>query len=498
MRISRPSFSSFFRRFHTEIGRRPARAAAVFALAAAVLWIVQCAVFQNILALDVVEAISWGAQGVWGHTKHPPLSGWVAYAFSALSGRQDWGMYVAAQLCILTGLWYIYRLARCFFGETRAAICVISLFFVHYYNPSPMKFCTNFVEIALLPAASFYFYRALRENRLFCWGIFGVLSALAVLGKYSAACILGALFVLMLCRADDRKKLLSPGPYFALALFLVVLAPHIHWLAKHDFCCFRYVGDELENHHHSPWFFFEVLGATLYPFAVPALAIGVSLLPKLPRPVHPRFLREPFLWGFLLCFIPASPLLAMALCGKHVILMWLSSLAMWAPIAVVAVWPTALTRRDFRRLFYWTCIYTAVLWIALTVDVAVKPRLKLHLEPAVLIGEVETFKTSCGVEKFGAVIGSRWYANSVENYAEDHPSSADIRDEENVGRLLDAASGKAVLLIDGDSFSGIERFAGERFPGAKTAKKHVRVEYRSRWSRPRSTDLYFIVVPAEK
>ncbi len=499
----------FFRYIHTCAARFPARTLAVFALVAAVAWTVQCSVFQNILGLDVVEAVSWGAQMAWGHTKHPPLSGWAAYSVAYLTGHRDWGMYLASQGCILIGVFYVFLLGRSLMGSCRGALAALLMFLVHYYNPSPMKFCTNTVEIAVLPAVSYYFYRALQTGYCRYWVLTGILGAMSVLGKYSAGCVLLACLVLMLIFGKYRRKIFSFGPYAALFFFVLVLAPHVKWLIEHDFSCFRYVGGELEGKKHTPFFFFTVFGTALYPFAAGAAALASAVIPQWKCRRRRPVCREALLWGALLCLIPALPLFVMSLCGKDVILMWFSAISMWAGIAVAAAWPWHISRRLFRRVFYVTLIYTAILFAALTVDIAIKPRLKLHLQPEVLITQVEHFRRNSGADSFGAVIGSRWFANSIENYHPEHPVSADIDDDNMVALALSRSGGKALLLVNGkeikpgrkpyDGLGRLADFAGRRFPGCKIKTGEAVVEYRAMLGRSRKAKLCFVCVyPAGK
>jgi 4-amino-4-deoxy-L-arabinose transferase-like glycosyltransferase len=80
----------------------------IFTVAA---WTIQCSCLQSVLGLDVLEAISWGKNyDTWGNVKHPPLSGWIALAFTTLSGGRDWSLYLAAQLSLATGIWFTYLL----------------------------------------------------------------------------------------------------------------------------------------------------------------------------------------------------------------------------------------------------------------------------------------------------------------------------------------------------------------------------------------------------
>ena len=51
------------------------------------------------LPMDTQEAIVWGKFCLWGTTKHPPFSGWIAYPFWLLFAHWDGAMYLLSQIC---------------------------------------------------------------------------------------------------------------------------------------------------------------------------------------------------------------------------------------------------------------------------------------------------------------------------------------------------------------------------------------------------------------
>ena len=53
---------------------RPTAALLLFMGVIMTMWTLQCSLLQNILGLDILETVTWGAQMTWGHSKHPPLS----------------------------------------------------------------------------------------------------------------------------------------------------------------------------------------------------------------------------------------------------------------------------------------------------------------------------------------------------------------------------------------------------------------------------------------
>ena len=231
------------------ISATPEFVLALFIIGSNIIWTVQCSLLQSVLSIDIYETIVWGSQMQLGHSKHPPLSGWIGYFASWVTGHSDWGMYLIAQLCLGTGVFFSFKLARLFFDRYRAVVSALMLYLLIFYTPSEMKFSTYFVEIAIAPAAAYALLKALRDGKIWRWLILGVLCALGILNKYSFGLIMAGFALIVLTRREYRKSLLTAGPYLAGIVFLLVISPHLKWLWDHDFVCFKHVGGRLEEEH---------------------------------------------------------------------------------------------------------------------------------------------------------------------------------------------------------------------------------------------------------
>lgn len=412
-----------FRRF----GEKPARSLWIFTAVSGLIWVVQTSLCQKILPLDVIEAIVWGEQLQWGQMKSPPLSGWVAYGFSLLSGHADWALYLAAQLCTVCGIWFTYKLAREFFDECEAATAALLLYFLFYYMPPSMKFCSHDTQIALLPAIGFFFWRSLRDDRLRDWLACATVSALAVLGKYSAAQLLLGCLAFMVCTRLGRSRFKSAGPYLAGGLFLLLLLPHLRWLFHHDFLSVRHMEDRVAN----PWCWtdpLEAAGNMLMPVLVGVGALLIAGLPwkRLPRRTEPP--NTALAYALTLTFVPGGIYLLLSLSGHSIVMQWYSYLASFSGIAAVALMPWKIDPRTFRRLLVVLWLYFVVLLVVVTADVMLRPRRKIHTDPR----DIAQAADRCFREQTGrpipVVYGHRWLAGVVENYLPYRPPACADQD----------------------------------------------------------------------
>ena len=483
------------------VGAHPFRSLCIYMGCSVLLWTVQCSLLQNILPLDVLETINWGAQWSLGHYKHPPLSGWLGYIFSILSGHHDWSMYLLAQLCLVIGVYFTYKLAREFFDETPAAAAALLLYVVDYYTPSPMKYCSHFVQSAVQPVMAWLFYVALRDDKWHQWGLFGIVSALAILGKYSAGMLLLALAILMLCTKTGRKRFFSFGPYLSFVVFALILAPHIHWLSQNDFCCIRHLDHRVEAEETSHWFGLVVFGYMLYPYGLELVALllarfGKTLPWKWDR--EHRVHKEALLWSALLLGIPGGILVLIGAMGKSVILMWFSSMISWSGILLVAVLPLIIDRSVYQRLFCIVCIFTVIVFIATTIDLMVTPRVKLHAKPEAIVSMADSFwKENYPGQPIPCLVGYRWLANAIENYSPNRPPSADVNDPVSIQRIGKLIDEHGVLLVSEDEEDNLD-FLAENYPGVTPVKASRKLTVKSLFGRTRDTTIVMMALPPRK
>ncbi|MBR6356099.1 MAG: glycosyltransferase family 39 protein [Alphaproteobacteria bacterium] len=227
------------------------------------------------LSMDTQEAIVWGKYCLWGTTKHPPFSGWVAYAWYALFGHSDKAMYALSQIFVTLGVVYIYKLARCFLDKTQAILAAALQFGIIYYGYSTPEFNVNVISVGLWPMCAYYFWRGYTQNKWRDWLLFGVLVGLNLLNKYVGAMLLIALGFFVISDRKVIKLIKNFKVYFAAAAAILLLAPHVWWLWQNDFEAFKYISQR--NHGGSISSFWghivyplKFLGAQVL-FAAPAL-----------------------------------------------------------------------------------------------------------------------------------------------------------------------------------------------------------------------------------
>lgn len=474
---------------------------ALFIIVSNIIWTVQCTLLQSVLSIDIYETIVWGSQMQWGHSKHPPLSGWIGYFASWATGHSDWGMYLIAQLCLGTGVFFSFKLARLFFDRYRAVTAALMLYLLFFYTPSEMKFSTYFVEIAIAPTAAYALFEALHDGKIWRWIILGIVCALGILNKYSFGLIMAGFALIVLSDREYRRSLLTWGPYLAVLVFLLTISPHLKWLWDHDFVCFKHVGGRL-NEEHSPFMPLVVAGMTFYPVVVELLVLMLAAFPSgdalqmreggffARAAAHYRAIfsaqrsapeRKALRFAAILTFLPGAVYFVLALCGTDIILMWLCSVFSASGVVALALFPVAIDHRIFKRFTILLAIYIALVFAATTVDSLFRTSVSMHLDPADAVSQIDRFWSSRTEEPVRVVVGGLRFAALYSHYSVGHPPVCEPDDEIMIDLYRERIRRHGALLVD----SSVKDFADFlKYAKVEVRFKKIRVKCRSFLGKP--------------
>jgi 4-amino-4-deoxy-L-arabinose transferase-like glycosyltransferase len=227
------------------------------------VWTLLPTLLRYDLALDSIEAISWGYEWQLGYIKHPPLSAWLAEGMINIFSHQMWAIYFLAQICVALAFIATWELAKDFLSRQQAFMSILLLECIYYYNFTSTEFNAN---IALLPFwawVTLYAWRVSKNPDLLKnWLILAVFSALALFAKYYALMLFAGIFLLFLYDKNLRRSLLSINPYVFAILLIFLISPHIFWLIENNFVTFSYAKSRaaskyhLYNHLLNPFLFF--------------------------------------------------------------------------------------------------------------------------------------------------------------------------------------------------------------------------------------------------
>jgi 4-amino-4-deoxy-L-arabinose transferase-like glycosyltransferase len=220
---------------------------------------------------DVLETWTLGRSVEWGYSKHPPLMGWAARAWTLVFPLTNWSFQLMALTNAAIGLWAVDLISRRFVKGDKRIIVLLLLMLLPVYQFHAQRFNANAVLLPVWPIATYCFLRSF-ETRAIGWAAAaGATAALAMLGKYYSVFLIASFVVAAICHPQRRAYFVSWAPWISATVTFIALVPHLHWLVVNGAPPFTYA---LARH----------AGKALVPSLIEALLfiLGVALVLALP------------------------------------------------------------------------------------------------------------------------------------------------------------------------------------------------------------------------
>ena len=180
---------------------------------------------------DVLETWTLGRSIEWGYSKHPPLMGWIARAWTSVFPLTNWSFQLMALINAAIALWAVDLISRRFVKGDKRVIVLLLLMLLPVYQFHAQRFNANAVLLPLWPIATYCFLRSF-ETREIRWAVAaGATAALAMLGKYYSVFLIFSFAVAAFCHPQRRAYFASSAPWISIATGFAALLPHLHWLA---------------------------------------------------------------------------------------------------------------------------------------------------------------------------------------------------------------------------------------------------------------------------
>jgi 4-amino-4-deoxy-L-arabinose transferase-like glycosyltransferase len=198
------------------------------------------AYFCGDLHPDVLETWTLGRTFEWGSSKHPPLMGWVARAWTSVFPLTNWSFQLMALTNSAVALWAVDLISRRFVRGDKRIIVLLLLMLPPIYQFHAQRFNANTVLLAVWPIATYCFLRSF-ETRQLGWAIAaGATAALAMLGKYYSVFLIGSFVFAAICHPQRRAYFGSLAPWVSTIVGFAALGPHLYWLATTGAMPFTY------------------------------------------------------------------------------------------------------------------------------------------------------------------------------------------------------------------------------------------------------------------
>lgn len=188
----------------------------------------------------------------WSYFDHPPMAAYSIWLGTNVFGDNIFGVkFMAVVWSLLTNLLLyktVFRYAENYLpSQNKYSLAFLSIVLLN------LTLFTHIYSITIVPDTPLIFFwllvvytvqeKIITGNKKW-WFIVGVALGLALVSKYTAVAIIGAVFFFFLFSSKHRKELLSPYPYLAIIIGFAIFAPVIYWNYERGWASFLFQSAE--------------------------------------------------------------------------------------------------------------------------------------------------------------------------------------------------------------------------------------------------------------
>ena len=334
-----------------------------------IIWTLGPYLARPSLTHDTLEGITWGLQWQWGYSKHPFLTAWLCAGMSKLFGASDWPIYLLAQLAVATTFGAAWQLARLILPVRHALIATLVLEAVLFYNVNSFNFTPDTLQSPLWALVSLYFYQAITTQKHYYWLLTGLFCALCVCTKYQVIVLFIPMLLFCVCCPQARISFKKSGIYWAIAVFLLLITPHLIWLYQHQFITLTYANTVSADYTHTKTLFnhlyYPVRSLINNLFAI--VGVFILLWPFYSKPFRQdkTVKISPFQWQFLLTVGLGPVLCSLLLCalsGDHFPARWSTPYFFSIGILIVAYLKPLVSKQRMQEFLITFIIFSLLLF----------------------------------------------------------------------------------------------------------------------------------------
>lgn len=216
-------------------------------------WLAVAAVIAALTAMRVVYAgmidlrtdeayyWTWSKESALSFLDHPPMIAWFIRFGTAIFGDTNLGVRFAGIVAMLVTQLLLADIVRRVTHDVRAvAIAVLMPEAALYYGLLMSKVSPDVALIPFAVAMVWALVRLHESNDARWWLAAGLFAGLALLSKFTAVMLLPAVAAFMLVPKWRGRWLVSPYPWAAALVAVVVFSPVLIWNYQHDWASFRF------------------------------------------------------------------------------------------------------------------------------------------------------------------------------------------------------------------------------------------------------------------
>ena len=200
-------------------------------------------VYAGVLDLRTDEAYywTWSKESALSFLDHPPGIAWLIRFGTAIFGDTRLGVRFGGIVAMLVTQLLLADIVRRVTHDARAVILAVLLpEAALYYGLLMAKVAPDTAMIPCAVAMLWSLVRLHESGNPRWWLAAGLFAGLAMLSKFTAIMLLPAVAAFVLVPDWRRRWLLSPWPFLAALIAVIVFLPVLIWNAEHDWASFRF------------------------------------------------------------------------------------------------------------------------------------------------------------------------------------------------------------------------------------------------------------------
>jgi hypothetical protein len=197
------------------------------ALAQGALWWLVPSLFYASPPGDLPLVLAVGHEFPLGSGFGPPLAYWLAEIAFRIGGAP--GVYLLAQVCVVTAYYGVFTLARAIVGVHHAVFAVLLMAGILAFAAPTPDFGPAILALPLSVFVVVYLWRAVGERNRAAWFALALNLGLLLLTTYAGLVLAAAIGVFLATTRRGRRALRSAEPWLASIIIIAVLFPHLIW-----------------------------------------------------------------------------------------------------------------------------------------------------------------------------------------------------------------------------------------------------------------------------
>ena len=379
--------------------------------------------FSNVnLPLDTIEHLAWASNLDWGFDKHPPLVAFVLSFFFKIFGNQDWAYYFLSQIFVIVTFFIVFRFSLEFLNSKKLALLSIFLLEgIYFYNFTTPEFNVNICQLPFWALSVYFTWRCIKFDKTSDYILLGLFIGLGILSKYLFIYLLIGIKLLFLYLIKKRKKI-KFNYFISGPLALLILLPHIIWLADNNYSTLIYglqrtggIGSFFDHLIYPVTFLLKQI-VLLFPFFL----MIFFLLKKIKLKINLKDEKIIFL-----IFTSAVPIILIfftsMILGAKIRTMWMTPFYLFFGVFLIYIFQKNLNKKSLNS-FLTVFLFFLILSPAIYLGVSLSNDKKRTDYPGKEIARLVQNKWDKNfINEIGIVIGDEWFAGNLSYHLNSRP-----------------------------------------------------------------------------